>query len=200
MDLFSNTAHPNLLPYDGEVIYYPNVFSTAVSQEYLEILLKTVEWQQEVVNMFGKTITMDRKIALYGDTNFVYGYAKNKRQAKPWPKELSALKTSIENKCNTHFNACLLNLYHNGTEAMGWHADDEKELGENPTIASVSFGADRKFSFKHKTTKQTLSLTLQKGSLLVMKGTTQTHWLHKLPPINALKTPRINLTFRNIIS
>ncbi|NJB82392.1 alpha-ketoglutarate-dependent dioxygenase AlkB family protein [Wenyingzhuangia aestuarii] len=197
MDLFNNTP-TNLLPFDGEVYYYPNVISLANAQKYYQLLVSTIDWKNDEANLFGKRIVTQRKVALYGDSNFLYGYSNSIKQALPWTTELINLKKIAEEKCNITFNACLLNLYHNGNVAMGWHSDDEKALGNQPVIASISFGADRKFSFKHKTTKQTVSIVLEKGSLLIMKGDTQTNWLHKLPPTTLVKSPRINLTFRNI--
>ena len=199
MDLF-NPNPSNLLPFDGEVYYYPNILSISDSKKYYENLLKNIEWKNDEAIIFGKHIVTDRKVALYGNSNFLYGYSNTIKKALPWTKELIDLKKIAEQKCNISFNACLLNLYHNGNENMGWHSDDEKALGNQPVIASISLGADRKFSFKHKTTKQTVSLVLEKGSLLIMKGDTQTHWLHKLPPTTLVKSPRINLTFRNILS
>ena len=109
-----------------------------------------------------------------------------------------AVKQIVEKYAETKFNSCLLNLYHNGNEGMGWHSDDEKPLGKNNTIASLSFGAERKFSFKHKQTKQTVSLVLEHGSLLIMKDSTQSNWLHSLPKSKNITQPRINLTFRTM--
>ena len=117
----------------------------------------------------------------------------------PFTKELLDLKVLVEKITEAKFNSCLLNLYHDGNEGMGWHSDDEKSLGANTTIASLSFGAERKFSLKHKQTKQTVSVVLQSGSLLVMKGSTQTNWLHSLPKTTIIRKPRINLTFRTIV-
>ncbi|NIJ44574.1 alkylated DNA repair dioxygenase AlkB [Wenyingzhuangia heitensis] len=197
MDLFNNKP-TNLLPFDGEVYYYPNVINLANSKSYYQTLLKSIAWKNDEALIFGKHIITNRKVALYGDTSFFYGYSNTIKKALPWTKELLELKKIAEEKCNTSFNACLLNLYHNGSETMNWHADNEKALGQNPTIASLSFGADRKFSFKHKISKQTTSIILEKGSLLVMAGTTQNYWVHKLPVTTLVKSPRINLTFRNI--
>lgn len=200
MDLFNNNPIKNILPFDGEVYYYPNVLNIKDSKDYYLKLLNNITWKNDEAIMFGKHITTKRKVALYGDENYFYHYSNINKTALPWNKDLKTLKLIIEKKCNHTFNACLLNLYHTGSEGMGWHTDNEKNLGTNPIIASVSFGADRKFMFKHKTTKQTISIPLEKGSLLVMKGSTQNNWLHKLPTSTAIKSPRINLTFRNIIT
>ncbi|ANW95159.1 DNA methylase [Wenyingzhuangia fucanilytica] len=199
MDLFNPTP-TNLLPFDGEVFYYPNIINLASAQKYFQDLLDNIDWKNDEAIVFGKHIITDRKVALYGDTDFLYKYSNTTKKALPWTKELLNLKKLAEEKCDISFNACLLNLYHNGHESMGWHSDNEKTLGNQPVIASISLGADRKFSFKHKITKQTISLVLEKGSLLIMKGDTQTNWLHKLPPSTIIKSPRINLTFRNIVN
>ena len=143
-------------------------------------------------------IITKRKVAWYGDKPFEYTYSKTTKSALPWTKELLELKEIIENKTGEKFNSCLLNLYHNGDEGMAWHSDGEKDLKKNGSVGSLSFGAERKFLFKHKKTKQTVSVYLEKGSLLVMKGTTQINWLHRLPPTKKVKKSRINLTFRII--
>jgi alkylated DNA repair dioxygenase AlkB len=129
----------------------------------------------------------------------LYTYSNTTKQALAWTKELSCLKQIAEELAGTKFNSCLLNLYHNGDEGMGWHSDDEESLGKNNTIASLSLGAERKFLFKHKQTKQTVSLVLEHGSLLIMKDSTQANWSHSLPKSKNVTQPRINLTFRTIV-
>ena len=148
--------------------------------------------------MFGKRIITKRKAAWYGDQPFPYSYSKVTKVALAFTPDLLILKEKAEVVSDETYNSCLLNLYHTGEEAMTWHSDDEKEIVPNSAIASFSFGAERKFSFRHKQTKHTTSLLLEHGSLLVMKGETQTHWLHKLPPTKGVRSPRINLTFRNM--
>lgn len=198
MDLFNTSS--NLLPFDGEANYHPNVISLASAQEYFQKLLSLVAWKNDVVVLFGKRIVTNRKVAWYGDSDFIYSYANTNKKALPWIPELLALKQIAETTCNATFNACLLNLYHNGNESMGWHSDDETELGKNPTIASLSLGADRIFSLKHRENKQTVSVVLEKGSIVVMKGETQDYWLHKIPTNTRITMPRISLTFRKIVS
>lgn len=198
MDLFNNTENPNILPFDGEVIYYGHVMSIEKAQYYLEQLLQNIQWENDKAIILGKLIMTKRKIAWYGNKRFKYTYSKTTKSALPWTKELLELKEIVEHKTGETFNSCLLNLYHNGDEGMAWHSDGEKDLKKNGAIGSLSFGAERKFSFKHKATKQTVSIPLEKGSLLVMKGETQTNWLHRLPPTKKVKSPRINLTFRTI--
>ena len=198
MDLFNTTKDNNLLPFDGEVNYYGSVMNTKQSEYYFDQLLQNIQWENDKAIIFGKLIITKRKVAWYGDKPFEYTYSKTTKSALPWTKELLELKEIIENKTGEKFNSCLLNLYHNGDEGMAWHSDGEKDLKKNGAVGSLSFGAERKFSFKHKKTKQTLSVYLEKGSLLVMKGTTQINWLHRLPPTKKVKKSRINLTFRII--
>ena len=201
MYLFNNLIDEtkNLLPYGGTVNYYGRLLSHQEANDYYQSLLNTIAWKNDIAVIFGKLIETKRKVAWYGDKAFEYTYSNNTKHALPWTSELLALKKLIENKTGVTFNSCLLNLYHSGEEGMAWHSDGEKDLKKNGAIASLSFGAERKFSFKHKTTKETVSLVLENGSLLVMKNETQTHWLHRLPPTKKILNPRINLTFRTIV-
>jgi alkylated DNA repair dioxygenase AlkB len=202
MDLFGNTinAQTNLLPKDGTVNYFGKIFSAADTARYLNSLLSNIQWKNDEAIIFGKLITTKRKVAWYADTVFEYTYSGITKKALPFTKELLELKAVTEKLTGETFNSCLLNLYHNGAEGMAWHSDGEKDLKKNGAIGSLSFGAERKFSFKHKQDKQTVSIFLENGSLLVMKGETQTHWLHRLPPTTKTNKPRVNLTFRTIIS
>ena len=201
MDLFKNEIDPtkNLLPRDGIVNYYGKLFTHKEADNYLFCLLNSIEWKNDEVIIFGKHIVTKRKVAWYGDTNFDYTYSNTTKQALGWTKKLLEVKTLIEEQTGEQFNSCLLNLYHNGDEGMAWHSDAEKDLKKNGAIASLSFGAERKFAFKHKRTKETISLILEHGSLLVMKDTTQTNWLHRLPSTKIIIKPRVNLTFRTIV-
>lgn len=199
MDLFGNDPAANLLPMDGTVNYYGCILDHAETQHYYENLLKSIPWKHDEAIIFGKHIVTARKVAWYGDSNYAYAYSGTTKQALLWTKELQELKTIVEKLSGATFNSCLLNLYHDGSEGMAWHSDDEKSLGRNTTIASLSFGAERKFCFKHKRTQETVSLMLEDGSLLLMKDATQTHWLHRLPKSAKIKNPRINLTFRTIV-
>jgi len=193
-DLFSSDT--NLLPYDGEALYYGHIMPENEARNYFNILLETLSWQNDEAVIYGKRFVTKRKVAWYGDNNYAYTYSNTTKQALPWTPALLELKSVAEELSGTKFNSCLANLYHDGTEGMAWHSDNEKALGENTVIASLSFGAERKFSFKHKKTGAKAEVILQNGSLLVMKGTTQTHWLHRLPPSVRVKSPRVNLTFR----
>ena len=195
---FEMNSERNLLPRDGIVNYFGRVFSEEEANHSYNILLNTIAWKNDEAIIFGKKIVTKRKVAWYGESEFEYTYSKVTKKAHVWTPELLQLKQKIEAKSGETFNSCLLNLYHSGDEGMGWHSDAEKDLKRNGAIASVSFGAERKFAFKHKETKETVSLNLEHGSLLIMKGATQTHWLHRLPPTKKIHTPRINLTFRTI--
>jgi alkylated DNA repair dioxygenase AlkB len=196
MDLFSNERRGNLLPYDGEVIYNGPIFSQQEAASHLDDLLNNISWQHDEAIIFGKHIVTKRMAAWYGERAFAYTYSNITKEALIWTPDLIALKKRVEQVSGAIFNSCLLNLYHNGDEGMAWHSDDEKSLGKDTTIASLSFGAPRKFAFKHKGTKLTTDLFLENGSLLLMKGTTQTHWLHSLSKSKKVITPRVNLTFR----
>lgn len=199
MDLFNTEQVTNLLPFDGEVEYFGKVMRPEKAQHYLQQLLTTIEWRNDEAVIFGKHIITKRKVAWYGDLPFSYTYSNITKQALPWTRELLELKNISEKLTAATYNSCLLNLYHTGEEGMAWHSDDEKTLGHHSAIASMSFGATRKFSFKHKQAKETVSLQLEPGSLLVMKGATQINWLHRLPPTKKVTQPRVNLTFRLMV-
>lgn len=198
MDLFSN-ENTNLLPKDGTVLYYGKLMNRSMADQYLQALLNNIEWKNDEAILFGKRIITKRKVAWYGDRAFEYTYSNSTKKALPWTPELLQLKQLVEEKTGETFNSCLLNLYHTGEEGMAWHSDGEKDLKKDGAIGSLSFGAERKFAFKHKTSGETVSVVLEHGSLLVMKDTTQTHWLHRLPPTKQTRLPRVNLTFRTIV-
>lgn len=202
MDLFNSQSsqHVNLLPKGGTVNYYGKIMSNLQANYYYNCLLETIEWRNDEAVIFGKHILTKRKVAWYGDYPFEYTYSNVTKHALIWTKELLELKTLAEEKSGETYNSCLLNLYHNGDEGMAWHSDGEKDLKKNGAIGSMSFGAERKFAFKHKESKKVVSLILENGSLLVMKDETQTNWLHRLPPTKLIAKPRVNLTFRTIVS
>ncbi|MDF4204442.1 alpha-ketoglutarate-dependent dioxygenase AlkB [Maribacter sp. SA7] len=189
----------NLLPHDGTVHYFGKILNEEEAIHYLDALLNNIVWKNDEAIIFGKKIITKRKVAWYGEKPFQYTYSKTTKLALPWTTELLELKSKVEQESGETFNSCLLNLYHDGSEGMAWHSDGEKDLKKNGAIASVSFGAERKFAFKHKETKEKVELVLEKGSLLIMKDETQTHWLHRLPPTTKSKLPRVNLTFRTIV-
>lgn len=199
MDLFNQTNEiQNLLPKDGTVHHYGFVFSKIASDTFYDVFLNTIAWQNDEAIMYGKRIVTDRKIAWYVEEISTYVNHKITREALLFTKELSVIKKKIEELTGETYNSCLLNLYHNGSEGLSWHSDGEEYFKKNGAIASITFGAERKFSFKHKETKEVVSLVLQHGSTLVMKDETQEYWLHSLPPTKKVHRPRINLTFRTI--
>lgn len=200
MDLFNDLfdGQENLLPKDGTVNYFGQIMSDEEAHRYYSDLLNEIEWKNDQAIIFGKLIETKRKIAWYGDFPFAYTYSKITKTALPWTNTLLELKKLTEEKTGETYNSCLINLYHDGSEGMAWHSDGEKQLKRHGTIASLSFGAERKFGFKHKETKEVISLNLASGSLLVMKNETQDYWLHRLPPTRKVNSPRINLTFRTI--
>lgn len=201
MQLFDIEADPrhNHLPYEGTVQYYGKVIQEMVADDYFEKLMQNIAWENDQAIIFGRQITTKRKVAWYGDQGYEYTYSNVNRYALPWTVELLELRQRVQQLTGERFNSCLLNLYHTGEEGMAWHSDDETDLKKNGAIASLSFGAERKFAFKHKQSKEKVELYLQHGSLLVMKDTTQSHWLHRLPPTKKVSTARINLTFRTIV-
>jgi len=190
---------PYIINTQGQAIYFGKIFSEEQIGVFYEDLMNKIDWKNEVVVMFGKEITTKRKVAFYSEPNIQYRYSHSTKIGLQWLPVLLEIKSIVESMTNTQYNACLLNLYHNGNEAMGWHADNEVEIKANSSIASLSIGAERKFSFKNKVTKETNSLLLENGSLLEMKGELQNHWLHCLPKSSKILMPRINLTFRQMI-
>jgi alkylated DNA repair dioxygenase AlkB len=188
----------NILPNDGTVHYYGKVFSKEKSDFYYDYLFNQIPWENDEAVIFGKLILTKRKVAWFGEKAFEYTYSKRTKYAQFWTPELLELKQKCEEVSGETYNSCLLNLYHDGSEGMAYHSDGEKDLKKHGAIASLTFGAERKFLFKHKTSKEKVEIFLENGSLLVMKGTTQDNWMHRLPPTTKVKTPRVNLTFRTI--
>jgi len=202
MNLFEQALDEpiNILTRDGNAYYYGEVMPLVDSEFYFKSLLDEIDWRCDQAVIFGKHIETKRKVAWYAEKPFTYTYSNITKCALSWTQNLHVLKTIVEQKTGETYNSCLLNLYHNGSEGMAWHSDGEKDLKKMGAIASLSFGAIRKFAFKHKQTKEVVSLELKPGSLLVMKGETQQHWLHRLPPTKKVQDARINLTFRTINS
>jgi len=201
MDLFTALRDPkdNLLPRDGMVHYHGPIISPAKADRYFKSLLDGIPWERDVAILFGKRIETKRKVAWYADGDFDYTYSNHTKKSLPWTPELLEIKSLVQAKSGETFNSCLLNLYHSGEEGMAWHSDGEKALKKEGAIASLSLGAPRKFAFKHKASGDKINLILEHGALLIMKGSIQRHWLHRLPPTKLVKTPRINLTFRTIV-
>ncbi len=195
-----NKQNINILHQDGIAIYHEKVISDVQIKQLYNALLNNICWENERVVMFGKEIITKRKVAFYSDSSIAYRYSSITKIGLPWKDTLITLKNIVESITKQTYNACLLNLYHNGEEAMGWHCDNEKEIVANSSIASLSIGASRKFSFKHKVTKETISIQLGNGSLLEMKGIIQSHWWHALPKSKKITESRINLTFRQMLT
>ena len=185
---------------DGEILFMRNFLSTSEAKHYFDLLQNNIDWKQEEVRFYGKTYPVPRKTAWYGYEGFNYSYSGITCFPEIWTKELLEIKSQIERFIpEEDFTSVLLNLYNNGNDKMGWHADDEKELGTNPIIASVSLGETRRFDIKHKQNKDLqFKFELTSGSLLIMRGALQHHWVHQIPAQKKVKNPRINLTFRTI--
>lgn len=200
IDLFENDERQliNLLPFDGEAYYYGKILDAAAADRYLAQCISELSWEHDRACMFGKEIVTKRKIAWYADKPVAYTYSGHTKQALAWPDCLREIKQRVESCSGEVFNSCLCNFYGAGDEGMGWHSDGEKELVEEGAIASLTLGSARKFSFKHKATGERLSLSLEHGSLLIMKGSTQKNWLHSLPKTKKVSDPRVNLTFRQM--
>jgi alkylated DNA repair dioxygenase AlkB len=188
----------NLLPKDGGATYIPGFFDPEHCAALFASLQSTINWKEDQLLMFGKLITTKRKVAWVGDAGCSYTYSGVKKFPQAWTADLLHIKHKLESLTHSAFNSCLLNLYHDGDEGMGWHSDDEKELDSAAPIASVSLGGARKFAFKHKLDKNTVSLFLEDGSVLLMQPPTQEFWQHSLTKTKRPVAPRINLTFRAI--
>ena len=180
--------------------YHENIFDARAQTTLFESLKQEMAWKQEHIKLFGKVHPTPRLTAWHGDPHCNYTYSGVVNEPLDWTPALFSIKDRIEQLLHpAKFNCVLLNFYRDGHDKMGWHSDDEKELGPSPNIASVSFGAARRFDFKHKTdTNNKFSVELRSGSVLLMKGDMQHHWLHQLPAQKRIKEPRINLTFRYI--
>ena len=197
MPLFNQKIDLNLP--NSSIVYYPEFFNAEKSNIYFKSLLESIKWQQDDITVFGKTHKQPRLTALYANNNEPYSYSNITMIPHIFSKELLDIKSKVETIVNTNFTTCLLNLYRTGQDSNGWHADNEKELGKNPIIVSVSFGAERLFKLKHRQDKTLKKdLILENGSLLIMKGETQHHWLHQIPKTKKEVGKRINLTFRII--
>ncbi len=189
---------PNLAPRDGELYLLNNFYSLPESDRLFKHLQTGLAWQEEAIFIYGKWLKVPRLMCWYGDAEVVYRYSGVNHQPLPWTMALQAAREKVEQRCECAFNSVLANLYRNGQDSMGCHADDEKELGPNPVIASLSLGDERLFKLHHKTSKEKLDIVLGHGDLLIMAGEMQHHWLHSVPKTKKTKSPRINLTFRMI--
>lgn len=183
---------------NGEYLYIPNFFDVPKANEYLKTFKETIHWKQESMNMYGKQVMFPRLTSWYGESDKPYTFSGITLQPHPWTKELLEIKAVIEPVCEVVFNSVLLNLYRDGNDSISWHTDAEKELGKNPLIASVNFGAERKFQIRHNQTQEIIDIHLKHGSLLVMQGELQHFWKHQVPKQKKITEERINLTFRVI--
>ncbi len=199
MSLFSK--EPQHLQLSGaDVIYYPEFLSQLEASEYYTTLYNDTPWRQDNIKVFGKVYPQPRLTALYGNNNLPYSYSNITMYPLEFTFALSEIKRKVETLVKDKFTTCLLNLYRDGKDSNGWHSDDEKELGKNPTIASVSLGASRVFKFRDKKAKSSVySMLLEPGSLLLMKNATQHNWQHQVPKTSKNVEPRINLTFRIVL-
>jgi alkylated DNA repair dioxygenase AlkB len=192
------TSTPQVLDLpDGDVVFYASFFAPENADRLLQELLTTTDWRQESIKLYGKPVEMPRLTAWYGDEGTSYTYSGLVNQPQPWTPALWEVKQAVEVPAEVTFNSVLLNRYRSGKDSVAWHSDDEKEFGENPVIASVSFGGTRTFQFKHKKRKDLrASIELTHGSLLIMRGATQHNWLHQIPKTAMDVGERVNLTFR----
>ena len=188
----------NLAPCDGELYFVKNFISREEADSLHVLLRRDLAWRDEEIMVFGRRVKVPRLVCWYGDAGAVYRYSGVEHAPLPWTETLLTLKSRVECFCGRQFNSVLGNLYRDGRDSMGWHADKEKELGPNPFIASLSFGAERLFKLRHNKTAETLDVILTHGSLLLMGGSLQHRWRHSIPKMREPKTERINLTFRTI--
>jgi alkylated DNA repair dioxygenase AlkB len=206
MDLFSNTefdnsSDPKIIHYDlpdADMILFENIFSNKESQNLHQNLIDHIQWRQDKIKIFGKLIDQPRLTAFYGDTDKGYSYSGIVMKPIDWNEDLLFIKNRVEEIAKINFTSVLLNYYRDGKDSMGWHSDDEKELGQNPVIGSVSFGESRVFQMRHKIRKERVDIPLTNGSILLMRGATQHFWQHQIPKSSKQLQSRINLTFRNI--
>jgi alkylated DNA repair dioxygenase AlkB len=189
----------NLVDFDGELYLIKEFYRLPESDQIFSALVTGLARQEETIFTFGKWVKVPRLMSWYGDADAYYQYSGVNHKPRPWTEQLQAIRVKLEQECRCDFNSVLANLYRDGKDSMGCHADDEKELGVNPVIASLSLGDERLFKLHHKKRKETLDIALGHGDLLVMAGTLQHHWVHSVPKTKKVKNPRINLTFRKIL-
>jgi alkylated DNA repair dioxygenase AlkB len=197
MSLFAMNGH-ELLPTDGSAKLYDWVLGDSNPSQVMQELLTTVPWSSQTITMFGKQYVEPRRTAWFGDDGASYTYSGITMTPLAWTPLLTSLRKICEEHSGGSFNSVLLNLYRDGNDKMGWHADDEPELGVEPVIASLSLGVTRRFRFRHRTTKEIVECELATGSLVVMSGLSQKYWVHEVPRQKRITDPRINLTFRKI--
>ena len=193
---FPHKESRNLLPYDGEIYLFEDAVDSPDTR--LVQLIEGLAWAQQQIVVFNRLHNEPRLSAWYGDPDCSYTYSGITLIPKPWVEPLLTIKKACEGLSGTIFNSVLANLYRDGNDSMGWHADNEPELGPNPTIASVSFGAERRFDLRHRISNEKVQIVLPHGSILVMSGETQLHWMHAIAKTKKVREPRVNLTYRMI--
>ena len=189
----------NLLTHDGELYLVKGFYQANDAQQLFKTLLQSLAWRQEQIFLYGRWVKVPRLMCWYGDEGACYQYSGVNHQPLPWTEALLQAKQEIELQFQCTFNSVMANLYRNGSDSMGCHADDEKELGKNPLIASLSLGEERLLKFRHQQSKEVVDVILSDGDLLLMAGEIQHHWRHELPKTKKQKSERINLTFRKIL-
>jgi alkylated DNA repair dioxygenase AlkB len=196
------TLNSQVIKLDGaELLYIPQFYDKLKSDMYFQQIISNVEWKQDFIKMYGRELPLPRLSAWYGDSNKPYTYSGITLKPKTWTPELTEIKTEIEKQAGVNFTSVLINRYRDGQDYVGWHTDAEKELGENPTIGSINFGATRKFQLRRiDNHKEKIELELKHGTLLIMRGETQLYWQHQVPKTNRPIGERLNLTFRVINS
>lgn len=195
----SKNAGVNLVPYDGELYLWRSYYPADAAEHYFKLLIQGLDWQTERLFLFGRWVQVPRLMAWYGDSDAVYRYSGQIHQPLAWIEPLVALKQTMDAVCQHSFNSVLANLYRDGRDSMGCHADNEPELGQQPLIASLSFGETRLLRFRHNHSAYKFDIELKSGDLLVMAGSLQENWRHELPKTRQAKQARINLTFRQIL-
>ena len=202
VDLFGQTIetpNPIIKLQDAELLYHPAFYDKAESDKIFKTLLETIEWKQDKIMMYGKELPLPRLSAWYGDNNKPYTYSGITLNPLPWTEELLQIKVKIETEAKVKFSSVLLNRYRDGQDYVGWHTDAEKELGKNPVIGSVNFGATRKFQLRRiDDHKEKFEVELKHGTFLLMQGSTQHYWQHQVPKTATKIGERLNLTFRVI--
>ena len=189
-----------LLPFDGSAVLCRDFIAADRAGEIFDTLLRETKWEGHDLVLFGKRIAEPRLSTWHSEAHITYQYSGSLRTPQPWTKLLESLRDECSARTGAQFNAVFANLYRDGADGVGWHADNEPCNGPEPTIASLSFGATRRFDLRHRESKETISVQLDAGSLLVMSGLSQRAWVHQVPRSKRIKEPRINLTFRNVVN
>lgn len=198
MNSFFDEEVREILPFDGSAMLHPWVLGDLGGEDVRDRLIAQLPWQSNTIRVFGVEHVEPRLVSWHGDPGAAYSYSGLQMTVNEWTPLLLELRGICERLAGTSFNSVLVNLYRDGNDKVGWHADDEPELGPEPVIASLSLGATRRFRFRHRETGETVSTELGSGSLVVMSGLSQKCWVHEVPRQKRVTAPRINLTFRRV--